>query len=99
MQLSKTSLADRIAMALGGGLVLLGTAVLGFFETVIGNYHAMPVTNDAGDVVATTTFDPSLRAAIIALGLLVWLGYALYTVFGAISGSGASSGIGAGQAE
>lgn len=92
-------MADKLAMALGGGLILLGTAVLGFFETVIGNPSAIPITNDAGEVVATTTFDPSLRASIIALGLIVWLLYALYKVVGAVGSSSAPTDVSPGRAD
>ncbi|MDY6819343.1 MAG: hypothetical protein SVG88_11835 [Halobacteriales archaeon] len=78
----RTTTVDSIAMALGGGLIFLGLVVLGVLEAIIGNPHAVPQTNDAGKVVATTTFDPTLRAAIIALGMLIWLLYGLYKVVG-----------------
>lgn len=70
--------ADKIAMALGGGLVLLGTLVMGTLETLIGDPNALPVTNEAGVVVAETTFDPELRAAIVLAGLVVFGLYAMY---------------------
>ncbi|MFC4542068.1 hypothetical protein ACFO5R_09025 [Halosolutus amylolyticus] len=68
--------ADRIAMLLGGGLVLLGTMILGFVN-VISNAPHMPVVEE-GTVVATPVVSPDLRAYVIALGLLVWLGFAIY---------------------
>ncbi len=78
METENITLVDKIAMALGGGLVLLGTAVFGFFETLLGNPHAVAETNEAGDVIAHTTFDPQLRAYIIAAGLLIWGLFAVY---------------------
>ena len=76
----KLTFADRMAMLLGGGLIVLGTIVLGFFEAILGTPNTMPVTNDAGEVTAATTFDPQLRAYIIAAGLIVWLVYVVYKV-------------------
>lgn len=70
--------ADKIAMALGGGLVLLGTLVMGTLETLLGGPNALPVTNEAGVVVAETTFDPVLRATIVLAGLVVFGLFALY---------------------
>ena len=72
--------ADRMAMLLGGGLIVLGVVVMGFFEAILGTPNAMPVTNDAGKVTAATTFDPQLRGYIIAAGLVVWLAYVVYKV-------------------
>lgn len=74
----KLTTADKIAMVVGGGLIMLGTLVMGLFETIIGNPHVMEQTNEAGDVIAHTTFDPNLRAFLIAAGLLVWGLYVVY---------------------
>lgn len=70
--------ADRIAMLVGGGLIILGTAVLGFVNTVTGSPH-MPVVEE-GEVVATPLVAPEVRAVLVALGLLVWLLFAIYKV-------------------
>jgi hypothetical protein len=63
---------DKLAMIVGGSFVVLGTVVLGIVEALVGNPSAVPVTNEAGQVVATTTFPVEVRATLIALGLLVW---------------------------
>ncbi|WP_265111764.1 hypothetical protein [Halosolutus halophilus] len=68
--------ADRIAMLFGGGLVLLGTIVLGFVNVLADAPH-VPVEEE-GAIVAAPVVSPDLRAYLIALGLLIWLGYAIY---------------------
>lgn len=78
-------LADKLAMVVGGGLVLFGVTVMGTLETLLGSAHSVPQTNEAGEVVAHTTFAPNLRAAIIALGLVVFFLYGLYKVATAIA--------------
>jgi hypothetical protein len=70
---------DRAAMAVSGGLMLLGIVVLGFVEVLVGPpYGAAPVTNDAGEVVATPMIDPALRTGLVILGLVVLLVWGLY---------------------
>ncbi|MHB9286729.1 hypothetical protein ACKVMT_06775 [Halobacteriales archaeon Cl-PHB] len=65
---------DRAAMALSGGLILLGIVVLGFVETLAGKpYGASPMTNDAGEVIATPMIDPAIRTGLVLLGLAVLL--------------------------
>lgn len=71
---------DRIAMLVGGGLIIVATVVMDFFETVIGSPHSMPETNEAGEVVAHTTFSPFIRANLIAAGLAILGLYAIYVV-------------------
>jgi len=70
---------DRLAMAVGGALILLGVPVLGLFELLDGApYGAAAVTNDAGQVVATPLIDPNIRTGLVILGLLVFLLWGLY---------------------
>ncbi|MDG5778790.1 hypothetical protein VB773_03885 [Haloarculaceae archaeon H-GB2-1] len=70
---------DKAAMALSGGLMLLGIVVLGFVELLDGApYGAAPVTNDAGEVVATPMVDPALRTGLVLLGMAVLLVWGLY---------------------
>ncbi|WP_459192604.1 hypothetical protein [Halosimplex sp. J119] len=79
MQHTTTNAIDRAAMALGGGLVLLGVVVLGLVETLAGPpYGAAPATNDAGEVIATPLVDPNLRTGLVIAGLLVLLVWQLY---------------------
>lgn len=90
------TLADRVALAVGGAFVVLGVVVMGVVETLVGTSNAVPVT-EGGEVVAGTTLSPELRAGIIGLGLAIWAGYAavrlVVTAFGgaeAITGSHAA---------
>ena len=70
---------DRIATGLGLGLMLLGVVVLGIVETLAGQpYGAAPVTNDAGEVVATPMVDPTIRTGLVILGLVVLLLWGVY---------------------
>lgn len=70
---------DRAAMMLSGGLVLFGIVVLGFVEVLDGQpYGAAPMTNDAGEIVATPMVDPALRTGLVILGLAILLLWGLY---------------------
>lgn len=74
---------DRIALALSGALATLGIVVGGLVETFTGKpFGAVPLTNDAGEVVATPTVDPQLRTGLVIAGLVVfalWGGYRMVT--------------------
>ncbi|MGB9964350.1 hypothetical protein [Halobacterium sp. CBA1126] len=81
MQSNDVDLVDRLAMALSGGLLLLGVVGTGLVETFDGPPRgAAPVTNDAGQVVAQPTVDPNVRTALVVGALLVLLAYALYRI-------------------
>lgn len=70
---------DRAAMLLSGALMLLGIVVLGIVELLAGKpYGAAPLTNDAGEVVATPFVDPNIRTGLVILGLVVLLLWGLY---------------------
>ncbi|AEM57042.1 hypothetical protein HISP_07315 [Haloarcula hispanica N601] len=74
-----TTVIDKAAMALSGGLMLLGVVVLGIVEILAGKpYSAAPLTNDAGEIIATPMIDPTLRTGLVLAGLLVLALYALY---------------------
>jgi len=74
-----TDPVETAAMALSGGLMLLGIVLLGLVETLAGPpYGASPVTNDAGEVVATPLIDPAIRTGLVIAGLLVLALYGLY---------------------
>jgi hypothetical protein len=70
---------DRLALGLGGALMLIGVVVLGTVEILAGQpYGAAPVTNDAGEVVATPAVDPALRTGLVVAGLVVLFLWGLY---------------------
>jgi len=70
---------DKAAMALGGGLILLGVVGLGIVEVLAGPpYGAAPTTNDAGEVIATPMVDANIRVLLVVLGLVVLLAWQLY---------------------
>lgn len=70
---------DKLAMAVGGALMLLGVVVLGIVEILGGEpYGAAPITNDAGEIVASPLVDPNIRTGLVILGLLVLLLWGLY---------------------
>ncbi|WP_336339038.1 hypothetical protein [Haloarcula brevis] len=74
-----TTVIDKAAMALSGGLMLLGVVVLGIVEILAGQpYGAAPLTNDAGEVIATPMVDPTLRTGLVLAGLLVLALYGGY---------------------
>ncbi|MFC7139502.1 hypothetical protein ACFQMA_06565 [Halosimplex aquaticum] len=79
MEYTTTNVIDRAAMALGGGLVLLGVVGLGIVEMLDGApYGAAPTTNDAGEVSATPLVDPNLRTGLVIAGLVVLLAWQCY---------------------
>ncbi|MFB6073925.1 MAG: hypothetical protein ABEJ89_02810 [Haloarculaceae archaeon] len=74
---------DKAAMALSGGLMLLGIVGLGILEVLAGQpYGAAPVeiTNDAGEVVNTLypLVGANIRTGLVIAGVLVMLVYAIY---------------------
>lgn len=70
---------DRVAMIVSGGLMLLGIVVLGLVETFAGKpYGASPMTNEAGDIVATPLVDPALRTGFVLMGLMILLLWGVY---------------------
>jgi hypothetical protein len=74
-----TDTIDRLAMGLSGALMLLGVVVLGVVEVLAGPpYGAAPVTNDAGEVVATPMVDPAIRTGLVIAGLAILLLWGLY---------------------
>ncbi|WP_435065281.1 hypothetical protein [Halobaculum sp. EA56] len=72
-------IVDKIATAFGAGLMLLGIVGLGVVEILAGEpYGAAPITNEAGEVVATPAVDPALRTGLVILGLVVLFAWGLY---------------------
>ncbi len=84
---------DRMAMLLGTGLMLLGIVVLGIVEVIAGEpYGAVPLTNDAGNVVATPAVDPTIRTGVVVAGLIVLLLWAIYKLVTPVMGGGRMTG-------
>lgn len=72
-------IVDKAAMGLSAALMLLGIVVLGIVEMLAGKpYGAAPLTNEAGEVIATPAIDPTLRTGLVIAGLLVLLLWGLY---------------------
>lgn len=70
---------DKAALAASGALMLLGIVVLGIVEILAGQpYGAAPMTNDAGEVIATPFVDPNIRTGLVIAGLAVLLIWGLY---------------------
>lgn len=76
---SNYDVIDKAALGISAALMLLGIAVLGVIEILAGQpYGAAPMTNDAGEVIATPLVDPSLRTGLVIAGLVVLLLWGLY---------------------
>jgi hypothetical protein len=74
-----TDTIDKLAMYVSGGLLLLATVGTGLIETVTGKpYVPAAQTNDAGQVIAQPTVDPSIRTGMVVAAMLVLLLYAGY---------------------
>lgn len=80
--------ADKVAMYVGGGLVVLGTVVVGFLEILLGSPH--PVSTE-GQIVHEALVPLEIRSYTILLGLLIWMGYAIYKVAAAGPDDGAGA--------
>lgn len=79
MAINTYDAVDRAALAVSGALVLIGIVVLGIVEILAGKpYGAAPLTNDAGEIVATPMVDPALRTGLVIAGLVVLLVWGLY---------------------
>ncbi|MFC5135861.1 MULTISPECIES: hypothetical protein [Haloferacaceae] len=77
--MTEPDIIDRAAMALSAGLMLTGIVVLGVVEILAGQpYSPVPITNDAGEVVATPLVDPTLRTGLVLAGIAVLGLYAAY---------------------
>ena len=74
-----TDTIQKAAMALGGGLLTLGIVGLGIVELLAGKpYGPAPLTNEAGDILATPAVDPVLRTGLVIAGLAVLLLWGIY---------------------
>lgn len=77
--MTELDIADKIAMYVGGGLVVFGTVVIGLLEMVAGSTH--PVSED-GQIMHEALVPLEIRSYIIVAGLLIWGIYAVYKVLG-----------------
>jgi hypothetical protein len=83
---------DKAAMAVSGALMLAGIVVLGIVEIIAGKpYGAAPLTNDAGEVIASPAVDPTLRTGLVIAGLVVLLLWGLYKMAAAPDVAGDST--------
>jgi hypothetical protein len=79
--MQQPDIIDKVALAFSAGLMLVGIVGLGIVEPLAGKpYGAAPLTNEAGEVVATPAVDPTLRTGLVILGLLVLTLWGLYRV-------------------
>jgi hypothetical protein len=80
---------DKAAMLGSTGLMFLGIVVLGVVEILDGPpYGAAPVTNDAGEVVATPGVDPAIRTGLVVAALVVLLLWSVYKLATPVMGEG-----------
>ena len=76
-----TDTIDTAARALSAGLMLFGIVVLGVVETLAGQpFSPAPVTNEAGEVVATPLIAPEIRTGFVLAGIAVMGLYAAYRI-------------------
>ncbi|WP_280586162.1 hypothetical protein [Halorubrum sp. Boch-26] len=76
-----TNIIDKAAMALSAGLMLLGLIGMGILEILVGApYSPAPITNEAGEVVATPLISPQIRTGIVLAGVAVLGLYAAYKI-------------------
>jgi len=74
-----TDIIDTAARALSAGLMLFGIVVLGIVEILAGEpYSPVPITNEAGDVVAQPLISPEVRTGFVLAGIAVLGLYAAY---------------------
>lgn len=73
--MTQLTTTDRLALYGGGGLVILGTVVIGLLEMLAGSSH--PVSGD-GQILHEAVVPLKLRSYIMLLGLAIWGVYAVY---------------------
>ncbi|MFB6184298.1 MAG: hypothetical protein ABEI96_07060 [Haloarculaceae archaeon] len=87
MALKNMDSIDRTVMLVSTGLMFVSVVVLGLLEILDGApFGAAPVTNDAGDVVATPLVSPDIRTGLFVLGLIVLLLWAIYKMAQPVAG-------------
>ncbi|WP_197428592.1 hypothetical protein [Halapricum sp. CBA1109] len=75
------TIIDKAALAVSSAAMLVGIVVLGVVETLAGSPHSpAPVTNDAGEVIATPLISANIRTGFVLAGVLVLLLWAVYRV-------------------
>lgn len=96
--MSEQTIADKIALYVGGGLVVFGVVVVGLIDMIAGAEH--PVTGE-GQIVHDAVLPLEVRSYIILAGLLIWGLYAVYRVAAAPPSTEpeAPRGVEVGQAE
>lgn len=77
--MNELTLPDKVAMYVGGGLLVLGTVVIGLLEMALGSTH--PVSGE-GQIQHEALVPMEIRSYIIIVGLLIWGLYAIYKVVG-----------------
>jgi hypothetical protein len=87
--MSNITVADKIAMYVGGGLVVLGVVVIGLLDMLLGAGH--PVDAE-GAIEHGAVIPIDIRAGIILLGLLVWGLVAVYKFAAGSMPSGPAAG-------
>jgi len=73
--MSDLTVADKIAMYGGGGLVVLGVVVIGLLDMLLGAGH--PVDSE-GAIEHDAVVPIDIRAGIILVGLVIWGLVAVY---------------------
>jgi hypothetical protein len=91
------NLVDKIAMYVGGGLMILAIPVMGILTTLAGSmaplysYKAGEETGtvlapsmapEGAEIVTSPLFDPNLRAMLILGALVVWGLCGIYKLYG-----------------
>jgi hypothetical protein len=77
--MSNYTIVDKAMLGLSGALTMLGVVILGIVEILAGKpYGAAPMTNEAGEVIATPAIDPTLRTGLVIAGLLVLFAWGVY---------------------
>ncbi|MFB6084564.1 MAG: hypothetical protein ABEJ94_10000 [Halorientalis sp.] len=92
----KLDIADKIAMVVGGGLIVLAIPVIGFFTTIAGSMSPLykyQVTNEAGKTVVKYGLEKSIPEGATILvdplvdpmtrAWIVFLGLVVFGLYGA----------------
>ncbi|MFB6082083.1 MAG: hypothetical protein ABEJ67_04595 [Halanaeroarchaeum sp.] len=97
---------DRIAMYLGGGLLVLALPVMGTIVILAGSmsplytysqgdstgYALAPgMAPEGAQIVSSPIFDPILRGYIVLIGLVIFMLLAVYKLFSPAPGSGTTT--------
>jgi hypothetical protein len=72
---------DKAVMIATGALMFAGIVLAGIVEILTGQpFSPVPMTNEAGEVIAQPAIDPQVRVGLVVLAILILALWSIYKV-------------------